>query len=164
MGDWTKTRAARTGRFSMRAWAVTVLLGCMAMPAQADHRIGAGGVVSLSNATTSLGCTDLVVAGTLNFQQGIYLAVRNVSVLPGGVINGGTGALTLSGTVSVDPAGQFNAQQLVLVQNASACGTAVAAAPLVIPTLGNSLLFTLAALLLWLAHRRLRNENALRRG
>lgn len=164
MGDWTKARNARTGRISIRARVAIVLLGCIAIPAQADHRIGAGGVVSLSNATTSLGCTDLVVAGTLNFQQGMYLAVRNVSILPGGVINGGTGSLTLSGTVSVDPAGQFNAQQLVLVQNVSACGAAVAAAPVVIPTLGNPLLFSLAALLLWLAHRRLRNENALRRG
>lgn len=164
MGDSTKARAAFAGRRSLRAWAAGALLGCFALSAQADHLIGAGGTVSLGNGTISLGCTDLIVAGTLNFQQGTYLAVRNVSVLPGGVVNGGTGSLTYSGTISVAPAGQFNQQQLVLVQNASACGAAVAAEPVIVPALSNFVLFALAGLLLGLAYWRLRNETALRRG
>ena len=150
---------------STHAWVVGMLLCGVSLAAQADQRIGAGAIISLADGTTSLGCTDLVVAGTLNFEQGTYLAVRNFSVLPGGIVNGGTGSLTLSGTLDVDPAGQFNAQALVVVEDASACGAAPAPAPapLQIPTLGNPLLVTLAVLLLWLAHRRFRKPGALRR-
>jgi hypothetical protein len=164
MGDSTKAYAAFARRGSLRAWTAGALLGCFALSAQADHLIGAGGTVSLGNGTISLGCTDLIVAGTLDFQQGTYLAVRNVAVLPGGVVNGGTGSLTYSGTISIDPAGQFNQQQLVLVHSAGACGAVVAAEPAIVPALSNFVLFALAGLLLGLAYWRLRNATALRRG
>ncbi|MEP7359676.1 MAG: hypothetical protein ABI847_20660 [Anaerolineales bacterium] len=134
------------------AWLATALMGCIAVPAQADERIGSGGMSFINNGTVNLSCTDLFVTGTLNLNQGTYFNVRNVSVLAGGVLNGGTGSLTYSGTFTVAPGGQFNRQQIVLGVNA-----VCAAAPPIpfahpVPTLATPMLFALAALMLWLAN------------
>ena len=116
-----------------------------ACQAHADQIIGAGAVVSLGAATVSLGCSDLYVAGTLDFQQGSYIDVRNVFVQPGGVVNGGDGTLVAAMPVAVAPGGQFNPQQLT-VQASFACGAAAwpAPAPRVIPAAGNAALLALA--------------------
>jgi hypothetical protein len=143
------------------ALSTAVVLGCTAVPASADQRIGSGGFVPVANGTVNLGCTDLVVAGTLDIDQGTYFNVRNVHVLAGGVLNGGAGSLTLSGSLSVDSGGQFNRQQLAL-QTDTACGKAapVTDDALAVPTLANAMLAALAALLLLLAQRTLNKRGA----
>jgi hypothetical protein len=140
-----------------------LLLGLVGS-AHADHYINAGGVVSLSGGTISLGCTDLVIGGTLNFDSGTYRAVRNVTVLAGGALHGGTGTLRLSGTLTVAPGGLHNPQQLS-VMPATECGAGGPAPvqPVVIPTLNNALLAALALLLFSMGLTRLPFRRTLHR-
>ncbi len=59
--------------------------------------IGAGGTTSLANGSMDLGCGDLVINGTLNLDSGTLSHVDNVVINGGGVLNGGTGTITMSG-------------------------------------------------------------------
>ncbi len=139
--------------------ALAAMLALAAGHAHADQVIGQGGTVSLGAATVSLGCTDLHVAGTLNFEQGAYTDVRRVYVQAGGVINGDNGTLVVAAPVDVAPGGQFNTEQL-LVQPSIACGAAVPPQqPLVIPASGTTTLFALAFALLLVAAFVLRNHS-----
>jgi hypothetical protein len=139
------------------------LLGLLGA-AHADHYINTGGVVSLAGGTISLGCTDLVIGGTLNFDSGTYRAVRNVTVLAGGELHGGTGTLRLSGTFTVAPGGLHNPQQLS-VMPATECGAGAPAPgqPVAIPTLNAALLAALALLLLSIGLTRLPTRRTLNR-
>ena len=160
------TRSIAAPLATALAWAMAAVLGCAVLPASADERVGAGGFIPVADGTVNLGCTDLVVAGKLNIDQGTYFNVRNVHVLAGGVLNGGSGSLTLSGGFSVDSGGQFNRQQLAL-QTSTACGKVVPVAndALPVPTLANAMLAVLVALLLLIAQRTLDNRGAVpRRG
>ena len=141
---------------------VAALIMCVSVAAHADERIGVGGISSVNNGTVNLGCTDLIVTGTLNVNQGTYFNVRNVSVLAGGRLNGGTGSLTLSGTFTVVPGGLYNQQQLV-VRRDSVCAALLAPEARPIPTLHSPLLFMLAALMLWVANRVFRSKRLQRR-
>lgn len=151
------TCTARSGR-RPRALLVNCALGALlfglAAAAHADHRIGAGGVVSLAGGSISLGCTDLLVSGTLNFDSGSYRSVRNVTVLAGGELRGGTGTLRMSGSLSIAPGGLYEPQQLNVLP-APECGAAAAPQPLVVPTLGGALLAALGLLLFALGLARL---------
>jgi hypothetical protein len=138
--------------------ALAALLALTAGHARADQIIGAGGSVSLGQASVSLGCTDLYVAGTLDFEQGEYRDVRQVFVQPGGTINGNDGRLFVSAPVNVAPGGNFNPQQLS-VQPAAACGGAISTGQLqVIPATGTAALFALACVLALFAAFVLRNQ------
>ena len=59
--------------------------------------IGAGGAASLANGSMDLGCGDLVINGALNLDSGTLSHVDNVVINGGGVLNGGTGTITMSG-------------------------------------------------------------------
>jgi hypothetical protein len=148
----------RNGHHAARALAA--LLGLAAGHANADQVIGTGGVVSLGAATVSLGCTDLYVAGTLNFEQGAYVDVRRVYLQTGGVINGDNGTLVVAAPIDIAPGGTFNSEQL-LVQASIACGGAVAPPPqpLVIPATATATLLALASLLVLVAAVVLRNHS-----
>lgn len=150
----------RKHRAQISKCALGALLLGLVGNAQADHRIGAGGEVSLAGGTIALGCTDLVIAGTLNFDSGTYRAVRNVTVLAGGVLHGGTGTLRLSGSFTVAPGGLYDPQQLS-VMPAAECG-AVAPAPvqpMLVPTLNDVLLAALALLLFSMGLARMPNRS-----
>ncbi len=70
------------------------------MLAAADVTVPANAVGSLNGGTLDLGCTDLIVAGTLQVGSGQVLKVRNVTIQPGGALDGGSGSIELGGNWS----------------------------------------------------------------
>ena len=86
---------------SHRVVRLAALLGLlMAAPAWADMEVPAGTFSNTGGGVFDLANTDLLVAGTLGVDDGQIINVRNVVIQPGGVINGGTGAISLSGNWS----------------------------------------------------------------
>src|SRR4029077_7822846 len=55
---------------------------------------------SLNGGALDLGCTDLIVAGTLLVGSGQVLNARHVTIQPGGVLDGGSGTIELGGNWS----------------------------------------------------------------
>ena len=74
-------------------------------PARADLIVVSGSTTSLNGGTIDLGCTDVVVGGTLNVDTGSLVNVRHVTIQAGGTIDGGSGTITLGGDWA--NAGQF---------------------------------------------------------
>jgi len=130
--------------------AIALLLGALATTpaARADVIIPATGFVGLASGGVNAACTDLIVAGTLNFDSGVAINVRDVIVQPGGVLNGGSGSLTLSRNFTVLAGGQYNAERLSVTYDTT-CGPGAPAAP--IPTLGSGMLMALIGALALLA-------------
>lgn len=79
----------------MRAAAVVLLLHPAL--AAADFIVPANAIGSINGGTLNLGCTDLIVAGTLQLGGGQVLNVRNVTIQGGGTIDGGSGVIQVSG-------------------------------------------------------------------
>lgn len=75
---------------------------CLLQPAlaAADFIVPANAVVSLNGATLDLGCTDLIIAGTLQLGSGQVLNARHVDIQAGGAFDGGSGAVELGGNWS----------------------------------------------------------------
>ena len=67
------------------------------LSATADVEIPVGGVTTVSSGVLDLACTDLIVAGRLEVGSGAVNNVRHVLILPGGVIDGGSGAIRVGG-------------------------------------------------------------------
>ena len=67
------------------------------MAVSADIIVPAGGVASLNGGSMDLGCSDVIVAGTLSLQGGSLSNVRHVSIAAGGAIVAGSGSITLAG-------------------------------------------------------------------
>lgn len=65
--------------------------------ARADVIIPVGGVINLSGAGLNLGCTDLIVAGTLVTGSAPINNVRNVLIQGGGVLDAGASTLNVGG-------------------------------------------------------------------
>ncbi len=152
------------------AWGRLLLLAlCLFAPASmATQIIPAGGKAILHNGFYNLACTDLTVGGVLDIGTGTYLNVRNVTVASSGLIQG-AGAIRYSGTLSVSGTVQGSVQLIVNPPTNVDCpgppttGTGKVVNPA--PTLGNSMLVALAALILLLAFLALREQAApLRRG
>jgi hypothetical protein len=77
------------------------------LPAHADLSIPAGGSFNLAGGSVDLGCSDVIVGGTLDLAGGHLTNVRNVSIQSGGTITLGTaGAVSLAGNWS--NAGSFD--------------------------------------------------------
>jgi len=69
--------------------------------------VGAGAGLDLGDGTLDLGCSDLVVAGTLDAASGLIDRALRVSIEPGGSLEGSLGTLQLAGDWS--NAGSFDA-------------------------------------------------------
>jgi len=65
--------------------------------ARADLIVPSGGQYTTGGAQTDLGCTDVVVAGTLFVSSGSLVNVRNVTIQAGGSVDGGTGVIRVGG-------------------------------------------------------------------
>jgi hypothetical protein len=88
----------------------------------ADLVIPSGGSYALNGGSTDLGCTDLIVAGTLQVDSGSLTGIRNVAIQPGGSITATTGTLSLSGDWS--NAGTFTGgNSLVSFVDLAGCAT-----------------------------------------
>ena len=72
--------------YGVRAAAVVLLLHPAL--AAADFIVPASAIGSINGGTLDLGCTDLIVAGTLQLGGGQVLNVRNVTIQGGGTIDG----------------------------------------------------------------------------
>jgi hypothetical protein len=77
--------------------AVVACLSCALGTANADLNVPAGGSVALLGGSFDLGCSDVLVAGTLSLGGGALTNVRNLTIAPGGSIATGTGTITLAG-------------------------------------------------------------------
>ncbi len=160
MGVCVTKRPSLAYRRFTRLCSACLLAVAVATSASADLRIGPGGVVSLSDGSLDLCCTDLYIAGTLNLDEGTLLGVRNLTVLAGGVLNGGSGSYSVAGDFTVHPAGQFNPEESTAVPGNLACAEPP---PAPAPAMGAGGLIALLTVLLGLAARRFRYETALRR-
>ena len=89
-----KTNHAITG--AMRLLAAALLLACAS--AQATQVVvPPGALVTIPAGTVSLGCGDLYVQGSLLAGASQFGGVRDVTIAATGVLDGGTGTLTLGG-------------------------------------------------------------------
>ena len=79
--------------------AAAIAAVCVVGPssARADLVVPASGIVSVDGGTIDLACTDLVVAGTVQVATGSIINIRHLTILPGGVIDGGSGFLAVGG-------------------------------------------------------------------
>jgi len=160
MGGRTTKRLAFVCRRLTQLCSACLLVVVVATSASADQTIGAGGVVSLCDGSIDLCCTDIFIAGTLNLDEGALLNVRNLTVLAGGVLNGGSGSYSVAGDFTVHPGGQFNPEQSTALPGNLTCADP---APAPAPAMGVTGLVALLTVLLGLAARRFRLETALRR-
>lgn len=64
---------------------------------RADLFVPASAILSVDGGTINLACTDLVVAGTVQVATGNISNVRNLAIMPGGVVEGGSGLITVGG-------------------------------------------------------------------
>ena len=70
------------------------------LAARADLVVPLGGQYTTGGAQTDLGCTDVVVAGTLLVSSGSLVNVRHVTIAAGGTVDGGSGVIQLGGNWS----------------------------------------------------------------
>ncbi len=125
----------------------------------ATQIIPAGGRTALVNGFVNLGCTDLTVGGVLDTGMGTYINARNVTVGSTGIIQGSgtirySGTLSVSGTVLSSVELVVNSPLNVDCPGPQAPGKVVNPAP----TLANSMLVALGALILLLAFFALRGQ------
>lgn len=92
-----RSGALRRGTAAMLAALAGLLIS---LPSFADMDVPAGTSSSTSGGVFDLACSDLLVAGTFSVDNGQVINVRNVVIQPGGVINGNTGLISLSGNWS----------------------------------------------------------------
>jgi len=88
---------ARFAGHTLLACALALGVLGAARPAHADLVVPAGATLSLGGGSVDLGCTDLIVAGTLRVTSGSVANIRHVTIQAGGTIDGGSGTLTLGG-------------------------------------------------------------------
>lgn len=74
---------------------------CLFAPAaRADLNVPANALVSLGPGVVDLSCTDLNVGGTLQVSSGSLRNIRNVTIQPGGSLDGGSGLIEVGGNWS----------------------------------------------------------------
>lgn len=78
-------------------WLAALVSVFVAVPALANMEVPAGTSSNTGGGVFDLACSDLLVAGTLGVDNGQIINVRNVVIQPGGVINGNSGLISLSG-------------------------------------------------------------------
>jgi hypothetical protein len=125
------------------AVAVCVAFESASPRAAADVVVPAGAEMSLDAGGLALGCTDLIVAGTLHVGAAAVTDVRNFVIQPGGVVDATTGTISVGGTFT--NLGTFSPGSGGVVFG-NACGSGPAASIPVPATSGRGLLL-LAALL-----------------
>jgi hypothetical protein len=84
----------------MRQWVASALFFCalaLATTARADFVIPAGGFVSLASGGLDLGCTDLIIGGTLQTNSAPVSNVRNLVIQGGGVLDAGSSLISVGG-------------------------------------------------------------------
>jgi hypothetical protein len=69
--------------------------------------VGAGSSFSLADSAVDLGCSDLIVSGTLNAGSAAVAQAKDVNIASGGTLEGGSGSLDVTG--NWDRTGAFNA-------------------------------------------------------
>jgi hypothetical protein len=79
---------------------VLAFAGAFATLSYADVTVPSGSSLDLAGGDLDLACTDLNVAGTLSLGSGRVLNARNVSIPAGGVVQAGSGSITLAGNWS----------------------------------------------------------------
>jgi hypothetical protein len=94
-------------RAGFAAVASALVLGLAAPAFAGDVMVGSGSTFDLGTGSLMLGCADLAVTGTLTAGSVGFSAARDVAINPGGVVNGNSAVLSLSG--DWDNAGTFNA-------------------------------------------------------
>ncbi len=92
---------------SLRRTAVGAGLLLCAVAAHADLVVPAATTVGLGGGSMNLGCTDVILNGTLDLQGGTLTNVRHVQIAAGGSLVLGSGSVSLAGNWS--NAGTLNA-------------------------------------------------------
>jgi hypothetical protein len=94
-------------RTALAAAACVLALGLAAPASAGKLTVGAGATFDLGTGSLALGCADLEVTGTLSAGTLGISQARDVTIQPGGVLNGDSATLALAG--DWDNAGTFDA-------------------------------------------------------
>lgn len=99
MGD---PQFARRGYARTRMLAIACASWACLVPhgAHADLIVAPGGLTNLASGVMDLSCTDVIVSGTLHVNSGSLRNVRNLTIQAGGLIDGGSGLIAVSGNWS----------------------------------------------------------------
>src|SRR6187397_2529296 len=84
--DASVRRGRRVRRFKARTALALVALLVPIYSAHADLIVPTGSLYTNSGAQTDLGCTDVVVAGTLTVDTGSLINIRHLTIQAGGTI------------------------------------------------------------------------------
>lgn len=153
-------RQSRTGqsadRKDSRPMALALLAPGIAVSTAtlADVIIPATGSIALAGGEIHAGCTNLSIAGVMSLDTGRLATLRDITVQPGGALNGNSGAITLSGEFSVLTGATYSPGQASLSYD-TLCKSSAVAAP--IPAAGAEGLIALALAMVLLAAISLRN-------
>ena len=99
----TNDRTAARSRAARRVLAGIASICCAAVfsvPVRADVTVPTGGSMTLDAGGLDLGCTDLIVAGTLHTDSAPVTNVRNVIIEVGGLIDAGSSNIAVGGNWS----------------------------------------------------------------
>ena len=132
-------------RLLLVAW--TCLL---AVVARADLIVPANSQTNLNSGIADLSCTDVVVAGTLNVDAGALKNVRNFTIQPGGVVNGGSGVIEVGGDWSnsgsfVAGTNTVNFRELCGAGPATISGNTTFSAVSFVSAIGRTYIFTVGS-------------------
>jgi hypothetical protein len=112
-------------RTALAAAASLLALGLAAPASAGKLTVGAGASFDVGTGILSLGCADLDVTGTFSAGTLGFGQARDVTINPGGVLNGDSATLSLAG--DWDNAGTFNAgtSTVAMVDGCSLFGSVV---------------------------------------
>lgn len=95
--DTIRHRMAQRRLLVVASVCCALLLSC---PVHADITIPAGGSTSLDAGGLDLGCTDLIVGGTLQTNSAQVINVRNLVIQAGGLVDAGSSNISVGGNWS----------------------------------------------------------------
>ena len=95
--DTIRHRAAQRRLIGVASVCCALLLSC---PVHADFTIPFGGNTSLDAGGLDLGCTDLIVGGTLQTNSAQVINVRNLVIQASGLVNAGASNISVGGNWS----------------------------------------------------------------
>jgi hypothetical protein len=100
MANWWERRPNaehRRARLHVNVRRVAMACACtLPLLAHGDLVVPAGGQVSVNGGTVFLACTDFSSSGTTNVGSGSLLGTGDLTIQPGGVVNGGTGLIVVN--------------------------------------------------------------------
>jgi hypothetical protein len=142
-------RIHKSLRTSKRIWVLGFAIGLTSV-ARADLVVPAGSSMNVGAGTVDLACTDLLVAGSLALGTGNIINVRHATIQSGGVVDGGSGVLSVGGNWTnvgtfVPGTGAVRFGDVCSLASASVSGDTSFATASCVSTVGKNYLFAVGS-------------------